>query len=159
MTNSRDIISVERVINAPADKIFDVLADPRRHREIDGSGTLREVEVDAPPRLSLNAVFTMKMHLGMNYSMANTVVEFDENKRIAWIPKPSNGFGARWVNRLWRYELEPLDDGTSTLVRETRDISKEGFRFVLRYVDAGKVRENMTKTLEQLERVVGPQTT
>ena len=154
MTNARDIITVKRVINAPAEKIFDLLADPRRHQEIDGSGTLRDVEVDAPPRLSLDAVFTMKMHLGVNYAMANTVVEFDENKRIAWIPKPSNGMGRKWVNRLWRYELEPVDDGGATLVRETRDISKEGIRFVLRYVDSGKTRRNMEQTLERLDRVI-----
>jgi uncharacterized protein YndB with AHSA1/START domain len=154
MTNPRDIISVERVIKAPPDKIFAVLADPRRHKEIDGSGTLREATVEAPERLSMGATFTMKMHLGVDYSMVNTVVEYDENKRIAWIPKPSGGRGAKWVNRLWRYELEPLDDGASTLVRETRDISEEGIRFVLRYLDAGKVRKNMTATLERLDEVV-----
>jgi uncharacterized protein YndB with AHSA1/START domain len=154
MTNPRDIISVERLIDAPPEKIFDLLADPRRHCEIDGSGTLREATVEAPERLSMGAVFSMKMHLGVNYTMVNTVVEFDESKRIAWIPKPSNGFGAKWVNRLWRYELEPVDGGTKTLVRETRDISEEGFRFFLRYVDSGKTRKSIENTLEVLDRVV-----
>jgi uncharacterized protein YndB with AHSA1/START domain len=154
MPNPRDIITVERVIDAPPEKIFDLLADPRRHQEIDGSGTLRDVEVDAPPRLSMGATFSMKMHLAVNYTMVNTVVEFDENKRIAWIPKPTNGRGAKWVNRLWRYELEPVDDGTKTRVRETRDISEEGIRFVLRWVDSGKTRKNMERTLEQLDKVM-----
>jgi uncharacterized protein YndB with AHSA1/START domain len=154
MTNPRDIVTVERVINAPADKIFDLLADPRRHQEIDGSGTLREATVEAPDRLSMGAVFTMKMHLAVNYSMVNTVVEFDEGKRIAWIPKPSGGKGAKWVNRRWRYELEPVDDGSKTLVRETRDISDEGIRFVLRYLDSGKTKKNMAATLELLDEVM-----
>ena len=38
MTNPNDVETVERVIPAPADKIFDLLADPRHHPEIDGSG-------------------------------------------------------------------------------------------------------------------------
>jgi uncharacterized protein YndB with AHSA1/START domain len=154
MTNSRDIISVERVVDAPPEKIFAVLADPRRHCEIDGSGTLREATVEAPDTLSMGAVFTMKMHLAVDYSMVNTVVEYDENKLIAWVPKPSGGRGAKWVNRRWRYELEPLDGGTKTLVRETRDISEEGIRFILRYLDARKVRKNMAATLERLDEVV-----
>jgi uncharacterized protein YndB with AHSA1/START domain len=33
---------VSRRIDAPAAEIFQVLADPARHRDIDGSGTLRE---------------------------------------------------------------------------------------------------------------------
>ncbi len=42
MTDPRDTESVERVIPAPAEKIFDLLADPSRHREIDGSGSVRD---------------------------------------------------------------------------------------------------------------------
>ena len=35
-----DAITVERTIAAPAEKIFALLADPGRHHEIDGSGTV-----------------------------------------------------------------------------------------------------------------------
>ena len=34
-----DVVSVERLIPAPASEIFDLIADPNRHRDIDGSGT------------------------------------------------------------------------------------------------------------------------
>ena len=37
---STDRVSVTRTIPAPADRIFAVLADPARHAEIDGSGTV-----------------------------------------------------------------------------------------------------------------------
>ena len=37
----RDVASVERFIPASPDAIFDLLADPSRHQEIDGSGTVK----------------------------------------------------------------------------------------------------------------------
>ena len=36
-------VSVERFVKASAERVFALLADPARHREIDGSGTLRDV--------------------------------------------------------------------------------------------------------------------
>ena len=40
-TNEELLTSVERVIETPPQKIFDLLADPSRHPEIDGSGSVR----------------------------------------------------------------------------------------------------------------------
>ena len=66
----------------------------------------------------------MSMHLGMNYSMTNEVIEFDDGKRIAWQTRPSGRLQGRFFGgRIWRYELEPADGGT--LVRESWDISQE----------------------------------
>ena len=56
------VISRSTIVPAPAQTIFDLLADPRRHNEIDGSGSVKQAEVDAPERLSLDAKFGMKMH-------------------------------------------------------------------------------------------------
>jgi hypothetical protein len=53
----------------------------------------------------------MGMRIKLAYRTDNTVVEFEEGRRIAWCH----------VNRhRWRYELEPVDEGT-TLVTETFD--------------------------------------
>jgi uncharacterized protein YndB with AHSA1/START domain len=152
MPNPRDVVSVERVIAAPAQQIFEVLADPARHSEIDGSGSVKDPHPGTPARLSLGATFGMSMKRGISYSMMNTVTEFDEPRRIAWSPKPVSGRGARMVGRIWRYELEPVDGGTR--VRETWDISKEGLRFVLRYVAAGRTRRDMQKSLDRLASIV-----
>lgn len=97
MAHLRDVVSVERLIHAPADVIFDVLADPARHPEIDGSGSVRAVRPGSSPRLSAGATFGMDMHRGVRYAMVNTVTEFEEGQRIAWSPKPANGRGARFV--------------------------------------------------------------
>ncbi len=141
-------VGVERVVAASPQEVFALLADPRRHREIDGSGTLRET-VDGPPRLHRGARFGMKMHLGGPYEMTNTVVEFEEGRRIAWQPRPTNAVAALVIGgRVWRYELEPVEGGT--LVRETWDIRKE--RFPLPLVAARwATRRAMARTLERLE--------
>ncbi len=145
--------SVERTIAAPAERIFAVLADPRRHREIDGSGTVRDaVETTDPPRLSKGAVFGMHMRIGGAYEMTNTVVDFEENRRIAWQPRPTNSLAAKAIGgRIWRYELEPVDGGTR--VRETWDISEERFPPLL-WALRSLTKRNMTKTLARLDALV-----
>jgi uncharacterized protein YndB with AHSA1/START domain len=152
VTDPRDSISVERVIAATPEEIFAVIADPARHRDFDGSGSVQAVAGDTPERLELGARFGMSMKRGVSYSMLNTVTEFEENRRIAWSPKPASGRGGRWVGRIWRYELEPVEGGTK--VTETWDISEEGLRFVLRYVAAGHTRDAMEKSLEKLDALV-----
>ena len=97
-------------------------------------------------------MFAMEMKRGLHYAMANTVIEFEEGKSIAWAPKPANGRGARFFGRIWRYELEPVDGGT--LVRETWDISKESLRLLLRYVYSARFRKDMVKSLQLLDDLV-----
>jgi uncharacterized protein YndB with AHSA1/START domain len=151
MANPKDSVTVERVINAPAEAIFELLADPSRHPEIDGSGSVRKAREGAPARLSEGATFGMDMKLGMPYGMVNTVTKFDPPRLIEWSPKPASGIGGRFVGRLWRYELEPVDGGTR--VRETWDISKEATRAVLRLVMASRTKRDMEKSLERLDRL------
>lgn len=152
MTDPRDTISVERTIPAPPEQIFDVLADPARHPEVDASGSVKATTSDAPTRLSMGATFRVSMKRGFSYSMVNTVTEFEDNRRIAWSPKPASGRGARFVGRIWRYTLEPVEGGTK--VTETWDISKEALRHVLRLVAVKDTRKSMEKSLENLEALV-----
>jgi uncharacterized protein YndB with AHSA1/START domain len=153
MSESRDVVSVERLIAAPADRIFELLADPSRHHDIDGSGNVRDAK-ESPPRLSMGAQFGMSMHLGMNYSMTNEVIEFDDGKRIAWQTRPNGIQGRFFGGRIWRYELEPADSGT--LVRESWDISQEkgpikGLLGIGRSKD--HTRAAMEKTLVNIARL------
>lgn len=78
------VVAVERVIAAAPQRIFDVLADPSQHPLIDGSSSVRSASRDNPARLSKGARFGMSMRLGAPYRVRNTVVEFDEPRRIAW---------------------------------------------------------------------------
>jgi uncharacterized protein YndB with AHSA1/START domain len=152
MVQQRDIVSTERLIRAPAPTIFDVIADPRRHPDFDGSGSVKKARSDAPARLFKGATFAMDMKRGLRYGMANTVTEFEEGRTIAWAPKPANGKGARFFGRVWRYELEPVDGGT--LVRETWDISRETFRLLLRHMSTRRFRKDMVKSLRMLDSLV-----
>jgi uncharacterized protein YndB with AHSA1/START domain len=153
MTETRDTESVERVIPAPPEAIFALLADPSRHHDIDGSGSVREAK-DTPQRVKLGDKFGMSMRLGIPYSMVSEIIDFEDNRCIAWQSRPPGFLGKMSGGRIWRYDLEPVDGGTR--VRETWDISQEkGTKMFLR---AGKVHEHtrhsMEKTLENIEKLV-----
>jgi hypothetical protein len=112
-TGNEKIKSARIVINAPADKIFAILSNPHRHKEIDGSATIQE-NISGPDKLVLGSKFGMKMHLGIDYRIRNTVVEYKENELIAW-----RHLG-RWI---WRYELVNIGP-QMTQVTETFDASR-----------------------------------
>lgn len=152
--SDRDRVSVERVIPAPADKIFDLLVDPARHLDIDGSGTVQRAR-SGGRRLRLGDSFGMDMKLGARYSTRNEVVELVENRRIAWRTLAPFPLALLFTGRTWRYELEPVDGGT--LVRETWDISTEAWpgRPAVRRM-AGQTRRNMERTLKRIEELLAP---
>jgi len=153
MSDPRDTESVERVIPASPDAIFALLADPSRHRDIDGSGSVREAK-GTPQRVKLGDKFGMQMKAGIPYSMVSTVIEFEDGRRIAWQSRPPGVFGKISGGRIWRYELEPVDGGTR--VTETWDISQEvGTKFMLTSSRVHQhTREAMEKTLENIEKLL-----
>ena len=109
-TGSRWAKAARIQVDAPAQAVFDVLADPARHAAFDGSGTVL-AQVSGPPRLALGARFGMGMRIKLPYRTDNTVVEFEEGRRIAW---------CHFYRHRWRYELEPVGEA-STIVTETFD--------------------------------------
>lgn len=150
MADNPDTETVERVIPAPPEKIFDLLADPSRHRDIDGSGTVRDPK-GTPARLELGSKFGMSMKLGLPYSMESEVIELQPNRCIAWQTRPPGMFRNMGGGRIWRYDLEPVDGGTR--VRETWDISQEKAKWIVRPARK-KTREAMEKTLARIEELV-----
>lgn len=152
MSDSTDVITVERFIPAPPDKIFDLLADPARHHDIDGSGTVRDAKGPSQ-RLQLGSTFGMSMKLGVPYSMVNTVVEFEEDRRIAWRTHGPTALGKHVAGRTWRYELEPVEGGTK--VRESWDLRTESAltRPLVRPA-ANKTKQSMEATLARIEELV-----
>lgn len=105
------------MIAAPAGAIFDVLADPARHADFDGSGTVQHVR-GGSSRLSLGAEFGMDMKFAfIPYRITNKVVEFEDGRLIAW---------AHFGGHRWRYELTP-DSDHATTVTESFDWSTSRF--------------------------------
>ena len=149
-----NVFTVERLISASPESIFDVLADPAKHALIDGSGMLQGANEAASARLALGVTFGMGMKMGVRYSTVNTVVEFEENRRIAWQTGPKGKLEPYVAGRIWRYELEPRGD--RTLVRESWDITTDHQRVLLRLGDiySKKTRRDMELTLARLDALV-----
>ena len=139
-SNPSRIVSFSAVVSAPAEEIFNLLADPRRHSEIDGSGSVQAAQINAPERLTLNARFGMKMRIAVPYKIENTVVEFEEGKTIAW---------RHMGGHIWRYLLEPVEGGTK--VTEQFDWNKARSPLLLQIINAPKNNgKSIQKTLENL---------
>jgi hypothetical protein len=152
-------VVVSRRICAPAHDIFQVLANPARHLELDGSGSLRGA-VSARMISGIGDVFVMRMHFAQlgDYEMNNHVVEYEKDRRIGWEPEAGRGHPAaatgdanasRWGHR-WSYQLTP-DGPDATVVSEIYDCSRvpEEERAQM---DNGNVwAESMARTLERLE--------
>lgn len=155
MADTSEVVTVERTIKAEPGAIFALLADPSKHREIDGSGSVRDPKAGSE-KLAMGSKFGMSMKVGASYSMMNEVIEFDEPKRIAWQTRPPSSMGGRlFGGRIWRYELEPTEGGT--LVRETWDVSqeKQPVRSLLRLGPSReRTRKAMDATLEKIEALV-----
>jgi uncharacterized protein YndB with AHSA1/START domain len=114
MGDMSKVVSASRDINADAARIFELIADPMQQPQWDGNDNLAE----ARPGERVHAVgdvFTMTTTNGN--VRENHVVEFEEGRLIAWRPA---GPGEPWPGHLWRWELEPLDDGR-TQVTHTYD--------------------------------------
>ena len=150
-------VSVERVINAPAGQIFALIADAGKHPSFDGSGTVDHSAASSQP-LTLGAMFGMSMRgrpesLFVPYRTTNTVVEFEADRRIAW--KTTMGPLGLIGGRIWRYELEPADDGT--LVRETWDVSADRQRPMLKMGSMPtQAEDGMRATLERIAALLEP---
>ena len=116
-----DKVIVQRTIDAPAKDVFEVLTNPERHAELDGSGFIRSDEKTDRIQ-AVGDVFTMNMsgdHMGGEYQTDNHVTAFDPNKMVGWRTAPAGTEPPGWE---WLWELESQGSG-STLVTHTYDWS------------------------------------
>lgn len=139
---SEQSVSVEREIGAPAAAIFALLNDPAGHVLLDGSGTVRKSLPGNPTTMELGSTFRMDMKMGIPYRMPNTIVEWDQDRLIAW--------RQGWGHHVWRYELTPTEGGT--LVRETFDWSTGRSALFLKVMRAeSRNRVSMEATMDRLQ--------
>ena len=112
----RNQVSRSVEVHAPAADLFAIVADPRRHHELDGSGTVGE-NIRAPQRLVAGARFTTKMTMfGVPYRITSTVTAMKPDELIEW---------RHPVGHHWRWEFAPLRP-TITRVTETFDYRDTG---------------------------------
>lgn len=128
-----------RLVAAAPRQIFELLSNPAMHPVIDGSGTVRASNSQGS-KLTLGREFGMQMRLGVPYRISNTVVEFEQDRLIAW---------RHFSGHRWRYTLEPV--GSGTLVSETWDASRLRHKWLLRLMGFTRsTGPNMERTLERL---------
>jgi uncharacterized protein YndB with AHSA1/START domain len=108
------VVSAVREIDAPSERIFELIADPSQQPRWDGNDNL--AQADAGQRVhAVGDVFVMRLTKGT--LRENHVVEFEEGRRMAWTPAEP---GKRPPGHLWRWELEPVDS-SRTRVTHTYD--------------------------------------
>jgi uncharacterized protein YndB with AHSA1/START domain len=137
-------VSASTVVAASPAEVFALLANPHRHHEFDGSGSVRAA-VSGPERLALGDRFGMDMKIRLPYRVTNEVVEFEPDRRIAW---------CHFAKARWRYELEPVDGGTR--ITETFDYRASPFRWGM---ELAKMPQGNAKsirdTLRKLKEILG----
>ena len=130
------------VVNAPAAEVFALVADPHRHPELDGSGTVRDTPVKGPQRLASGAKFSVGMkQYGVPYTITSKVTAFQDGTLVEW----QHPGGHRW-----RWELTEITPG-STQVTETFDYSTAYAPKLLEvFGQPGKNANGITATLKAL---------
>ena len=110
-----DHVSATGIVSAAPDTVFDFLRHPANHAELSGDGTVKGV-TDTDEALELGTKFGMKMKVGLPYRVSSKVVEFEQDRLIAW---------CHLGGHRWRWQLEPVAGGTK--VTETFDMSTARF--------------------------------
>ena len=160
MADESKPVEVSRRIEAPASRVFDLLSNPQRHVEFDGSDMLRGAVFNRPIS-GVGDAFSMKMNRqGTDYLMLNYVVEFEPDRRIFWEPAPGDlapaggepsavGIPAGYR---WGYVLTP-DGDDATVVTEVFDYGSAPEELRQRVRDGGEWVEAITASLARLEKI------
>ncbi len=118
MTNDHEdaprVVSASREIAASAGRIFDLIADPAQQPRWDGNENLASA-ADGQRVRAVGDVFVTTLTNGADRE--NHVVDFVEQRRIAWNPAEP---GHVPPGHLWAWELEPVD-ASRTRVTHTYD--------------------------------------
>ncbi|MDO8645371.1 MAG: hypothetical protein Q7R42_02140 [Candidatus Planktophila sp.] len=158
-------LEISRRIEAPAELIFEILANPNRHMDFDGSGMLCGTNHEGSIT-KVGESFMMKMHrLGDDYLILNHVVEFEPSRRIFWEPAPGDISRAEGndpskigipAGYRWGYVLTSEDDD-ATVVTEIFDcsaLSDDLLRDGGAWINGNNsLIESMTASLAKLEKI------
>jgi uncharacterized protein YndB with AHSA1/START domain len=96
------VVSASREIAAGPEQIFELIADPAVQPRWDGNDNLAAAPAGQRVRQA-GDVFMMTLTRGS--IRENHVVEFEEGRRIAWMPAEP---GRERPGHLWRWELDPV---------------------------------------------------
>ncbi len=147
------VIVESRRVNASAHDVFEVLRDPKRHQEFDGSSMVRDS--DAPVIEAVGDAFVMRMHnekMG-DYEMRNEVVAFEIDQALAWAPKRHDVEGGDDWDHRWGWYCS---DEPSTLITAYFDCTRVPDD-IRRYLNSGEwARPILRSSLDRLEAIFKP---
>ena len=131
MTATQERYVVTRTVPASPSAVFDVLADPARHRDTEPGDWVRDA-VDPAPITGVGQVFVINMFLefaGGHYVMHNLVTEFERDRTIAWLPGRLNEAGEHEPGGWWwRYDLAPNGGDTDVTITYDWTGTPQSFR-------------------------------
>jgi uncharacterized protein YndB with AHSA1/START domain len=148
METGSKIVSASIDVAAPADRIFELIADPSQQPRWDGNDNLAEA-AGGQRVYAIGDTFLMSLTRGA--VRENHVVEFEEGRRLAWRPSEPD---SPPPGHLWRWELQPLD-AAHTRVIHTYDWSRltDENRFTrARATDVDALLASLTRLAEIAER-------
>lgn len=112
-TQTETSIVVDDVVDGTPARLFEILADPANHQDIDGSGMVRSA-TGSSPVTDVGQTFVMDMRIpGRDYQMENHITAFEPGRLIEW--KPAR-VGSEPIGMLWRWELEAVGDDKTRVV-------------------------------------------
>lgn len=143
-TDDRRVVR-RAVVAAPGADIFALVADPHRHHEIDGSGTVQD-KIVGPHALEVGSQFSIGMkQAGFPYTITSRVTAYEADRLVEW----RHPAGHRW-----RWEFETLGP-TSTQITESWDPTGTPLPLWLFFRLAGMRRKNaqgITRSLQGLQK-------
>jgi len=137
-------ISYRVRVGAEPFQLWELIANPHRHHELDGGDNLSD-NVSGPEYLSEGDTFNIWMRrFGMRYTLPMRVITADPEREIAW---------RHPTGSIWRWSFQPVD-GPGTWVTETFDYTKvkpiiiRGFTLIDLFEQNAL---NMRQTLQRLQ--------
>ncbi|WP_072806382.1 SRPBCC family protein [Rhodococcoides yunnanense] len=140
------VVARQIEVNASAAELFAIVADPHRHGELDGSGTVKET-VKGPERLAEGAKFSVGMkQYGVPYRITSTVTSFvdaDTTKVIEW---------QHPLGHTWRWEFEEKQPGVTTVTEAFQYGTAKAPKVLEVFKMPQQNAKGISSTLEQLAR-------
>ncbi len=115
--NGSQQIQVSRIVEAPVERVFALLADPDSLPDLDGSGTLRASRTHTV-LTEVGDVFIMDLHVADfgTYQSKSVVTTYVRDRALGWSPGPvdRDPFGHTFT-----FTLEPDGDDHTLVTRPT----------------------------------------
>jgi uncharacterized protein YndB with AHSA1/START domain len=135
------VVTASREIAASPEQVFELIADPAAQPRWDGNDNLAWAAAGQRIRRT-GDVFTMTLTGGG--IRENHVTEFEEGRRIAWMPAEP---GQERPGHLWRWELEPAGPSCArvTCTYDWTGLTDESRFARARGTTAGRLRASLDR--------------